>query len=181
MSSAVWSFQRFLLVYRPLTWHIQFGSACINFVPSSLRIKLSTFFFFFTVSPFHPPLGIGGRKKKTQNKLSWLCWLVINEPTGWYLCKEMYANTMHGGWEAVCSTSSASIFNDVDFPRRWKRSAITLQGAAVARFEAQNPWNVSLVGRRSSWNQYESIFIRAPTRVISCYLNGEAEQKHTYK
>lgn len=65
-------------------------------------------------SPFHPALW------KSGGGLLRFCWLVINKPTGWYLCKEIYANALRDGGEAVCFTSLASIFNDVDFPRQRK-------------------------------------------------------------
>lgn len=109
----------------------------------------------------------------------------------------MYANTLHDGGEVVCSTSSASIFNDVDFPPgegkqiRACRAAIALQGAAVARFEApkmERRFTKALGGfsglkaRRPSFNQCEFIFFTGHTGVISCsFFIGEAEQNNNSK
>lgn len=106
----------------------------------------------------------------------------------------MYANTLHDGGEVVCSTSSASIFNDVDFPSTKEnksgacRAAIALQGAAVARFEAPKMGRrftkplgrvSGLKARCPSFNQFKFIVITGQTGVISCFFFiGAAEQNN---
>lgn len=55
------------------------------------------------------------------------------QPAECYLCKESHANIIHDRGEAVCSTSSASIFNDVDCPGKEKQIRPRRRQRAVLR------------------------------------------------
>lgn len=55
------------------------------------------------------------------------------QPAECYVCTESRANIIHDRGEAVCSTSSASIFNDVDCPGKEKQIRTQRRQRAVLR------------------------------------------------